>query len=330
MRMIAQPTRAIPILLGALWLAMVLHLGYGAKPISVPDILSAFWDFDQRNFDHVILWSMRLPRLVAALFVGAALSVSGALMQGVTRNPLADPGLLALMSGASFGVVIGVGVLGIESDIWLPVLAVCGAMAAATLVAAIALFTPGGRSPAVLLLAGTAVATFLKSLVTGIHLLNEDSFATFRVWLSGAITSDAAHSLPYTAPWLMGGLLFALFNARQVTALSLGQEAATGLGVNALSLSLRLLICCVVLTAASVAMVGPLGFVGLIVPHATRLLVGSDYRWIIPCSALIGALFLVLVDLLARVLLAPAEIATGVVTSLLGAPLFVALVRRVL
>ncbi|MCV6574756.1 MAG: iron ABC transporter permease [Cohaesibacter sp.] len=330
MRLFTNPVHALPLIFGLLIVVALLHLGFGAKPVALSTILQAFHSFDLQNFDHVIIRQMRVPRMIAAICVGAALSVAGALMQGVTRNPLADPGLLALMSGAAFGVVVGSSFLGIEADIWMPALAAAGALAAACLVTIIALFAPSGRSPAVLLLSGAAVSAFLNAMTSGINLLNEESFSTFRVWLSGAITTDALHMLPYAAPWLIGGLLLALGSARQVTALSMGHEAATGLGVNATSLSIRLLLCTVVLTASAVAMVGPLGFVGLVVPHATRLLVGSDYRWIIPCSALVGALFLLMVDLAARMVLAPVEIATGVVTTFLGAPLFVLLVRRVL
>ncbi len=330
MRLFSNPMQALPLILVLLILAVLLHLGFGAKQISLMTTLNAFINFDAQNFDHIVIRQMRIPRMITAISVGAALSVAGALMQGVTRNPLADPGLLALMSGAAFGVVIGASFFAIEADIWMPVLAAAGALAAAVLVALIVLLAPSGRSPAVLLLAGAAVTAFLSAFVSGINILNEESFSTFRVWLSGSITADAIQMLPYAAPWLVGGLVLALVSARQVTVLSMGHEAATGLGVNATALSIRLLICTVVLTAAAVAMVGPLGFVGLVVPHATRLLVGSDYRWIIPCSALVGALFLLLVDLAARIVMAPVEVATGVVTTLLGAPLFVLLVRRVL
>lgn len=324
-------TRAgIPLTVCLLILAVCLHLSFGAKPIAMGDIWQAMTGFDQKNFNHVVIMQMRFPRMLAAMSVGAALSVAGALMQGVTRNPLADPGLLALMSGASFGVIAGSAVLGIEADVWMPVLAAAGALMAALSVLAIAMFAPGGNSPAVLLLAGAAISAFLGALVAGINLLNEEGFVSFRVWLAGAITNDAVNLLPWCLPWLAGGLAVALIFAKQITALSLGRETAAGLGVDTARLSIVLLICVVALTASAVAMVGPLGFVGLVVPHVTRLLVGSDYRRIIPYSALLGAVFLLFVDLAARMLIAPAEIATGVVTSLLGAPLFIVLVRRVL
>lgn len=330
MRLFAYPGRAVALMLGLLFCAIVAHLTFGAKQIMPMDIGRAFWHFDPTNFDHVIVRQMRAPRTLTAICVGASLSVSGALMQGVTRNPLADPGLLGLMSGAAFGVVVGSGLFGIEADIWMPAFAAVGALAAALLVGTVAVLAPFGRSPAVLLLSGAAVSAFLTAVVTGINIFDEDSFSVFRVWLTGAITADAARMLPYSIPWLLAGMGVSLISAPQVTALAMGHETATGLGVNTAALSRRLLFCTVVLTAASVAMVGPLGFVGLVVPHAVRLLIGADYRLIVPCSAILGALFLLAVDLTARVILAPVEVATGVITTLLGAPVFVLLVRRVL
>lgn len=330
MRLFAHPGRAVALMLGLLFCAIVAHLTFGAKQIMPMDIGRAFWHFDPTNFDHVIVRQMRAPRTLTAICVGASLSVSGALMQGVTRNPLADPGLLGLMSGAAFGVVVGSGLFGIEADIWMPAFAAVGALAAALLVGTVAVLAPFGRSPAVLLLSGAAVSAFLTAVVTGINIFDEDSFSVFRVWLTGAITADAARMLPYSIPWLLAGMGVSLISAPQVTALAMGHETAAGLGVNTAALSRRLLFCTVVLTAASVAMVGPLGFVGLVVPHAVRLLIGADYRLIVPCSAILGALFLLAVDLTARVILAPVEVATGVITTLLGAPVFVLLVRRVL
>ncbi|RVU33925.1 iron ABC transporter permease [Hwanghaeella grinnelliae] len=330
MRLFSSATRLLPAALALLFVVAIFHIGFGAKAIALGDIWQAIWAFDDRNFDHVVIRQMRLPRLLAAMTVGASLSVAGALMQGVTRNPLADPGLLGLLSGASFGVVVGAAVLGIDSDSLIPVFAVLGALAAALLVAAISFFAPGANSRAMLLLAGAAVSLFLAANVSALNLLNEEGFASFRVWLSGAITTDAAKMLPWCLPWCVIGLAVALFSARQVTALSMGHKTATGLGVDTKKLSLRLLFCVVSLTAASVALVGPLGFVGLVVPHATRLVVGSDYRHVIPFSALFGAIFLLIVDLVARTVLSPVEISTGVVTSLLGAPLFLVLIRRVL
>lgn len=308
--------------------AAVLHLAMGSKVIAPIDVMSAFAKFDASNFDHIVVREMRLPRMLAAMAIGASLSVAGAIMQGVTRNPLADPGLLGLLSGASFGVVIAAGWFNLGSDAWLPLWAAIGALGAAAAVLGLCAIIPQGRSVAVLLLMGAAVSVFLNSIVAGVNLLNEESFSIFRVWLSGAITNSAAHKLPWVWPWILAGLVTAMLLARQVTTLSMGHEAATGLGVNVKRLSIYLLLCVVVLTASAVALAGPIGFVGLVVPHATRLIVGADYRRVIPFSALFGAVFMIAVDVAARAIFAPAEVATGIVTSFLGAPLFLYLVRN--
>ena len=318
----------IAVALAALSAFAVMHLALGSKWVPPSDVLSAFYDFDRANFDHIVVREMRLPRMLAAMAIGASLSVAGAIMQGVTRNPLADPGLLGLMSGASFGVVIGAGWFGLGSDAWLPFWAAIGSLGAAIVVLAICAMIPQGRSPAVLLLTGAAVSVFLNSIVAGVNLLNEESFSIFRVWLSGAITNSAATKLGWVWPWMVAGLGVALVLARQVTTLSMGHEAATGLGVDVKRLSIALLLCVVVLTASAVALAGPIAFVGLVVPHATRLFVGSDYRRVIPFAAVFGAGFMIVVDLVARSVFAPAEIATGIVTSFCGAPLFLYLVRK--
>lgn len=322
--------KTFPMAAALLGSAILIHLGVGSKAISAHDVFTALIAFDPENFDHIIVRQMRTPRMFAAVAVGSALSVAGAIMQGVTRNPLADPGLLALMNGASFGVIVGSGWFGIANDTWIPALAALGALCAASLVFAITLLVPNRNSPAVLLLAGAAVSALLGALVSITNLLNEESFNIFRIWLSGAITNTAAQKLPVALPWLLGGLATALLLAKKVTVLSMGQDTATGLGVKTKTLSLQLLLCVVALTASAVSIAGPLGFVGLVVPHAVRLIVGSDYRLIVPFSAIFGAVFLLAVDCVARTIMAPAEIATGVVTSLLGAPLFLLLVRRVL
>ncbi len=313
----------------AFTIAIFVHLNFGAKSIKFIDIFNAFWDYDSDNFDQVIIRNMRFPRLITAICVGAALSVSGALMQGATRNPLADPGLLALMSGASFGVIVGSNLFSINSFAWLPLFASGGAILTSVLVLIIATAAPS-RSVVGLLLAGAAVSALCKAIVIVINLLNEESFATFRVWLSGAITNNAANTLPWCLPWIILGLLVAVSSAKGLTALSLGYETAKGLGVNVKWLGNKIFFSVIVLTASAVALVGPLGFVGLVVPHITRLIFGQDYEKIIPFSALIGAIFMLLVDLLSRIILAPTELATGIITSLIGGPIFIILVRRLL
>ncbi len=317
----------VAILLAALALAFAWHIAVGAKTIPLGTVAQAFFNYDDTVFDHVVIRDLRLPRALIAVGVGAALSVAGALMQGVTRNPLAEPGLLGLLTGASFAVVVGYGYLGLGGPAAIPLLAAVGALAGALAVWSIAQAAPGGATPLTLVLSGAAVTAFLGALISVVHLLDEDSFETLRVWLTGTLAGRRPDVALWALPWALGGLIVALTLARQVTALAMGEETATGLGVEVGRLKALVLAAVVALTAAAVAVAGPMGFVGLVVPHAVRLIVGHDYRIIVPVSALAGGVYLLLADIAARLVLAPVEISTGLVTALLGAPFFVWLVR---
>jgi len=261
------------------------------------------------------------------VLVGASLAVAGALMQGVTRNPLAEPGILGLLIGASFAVVIFVGVFDIASPPMIPLVAAAGALVAAAAVWGIASAAPGGATPLTLVLSGAAITAFLGALVTVANLLDEQTFEQLRVWLTGSLAGRRMDVLYWTLPWLVAGLIVAFGVARQVTALAMGDETAIGLGMRVGRLKALVLFAVIALTASAVAIAGPMGFVGLVVPHAVRLFVGQDYRLIVPWSALAGAIYLLAVDIAARTALAPVEISTGIVTALLGAPIFIWLVR---
>ncbi|RVV96772.1 iron ABC transporter permease [Mesobaculum littorinae] len=314
--------------LALLVLAFLWHISVGAKTIPLPVVARAILAYDPEIFDHLVVIDLRVPRAVSAVLVGAALSVAGALMQGVTRNPLAEPGLLGLLIGASFAVVLVVGVLDLAAPGLIPLVAAAGALAAAAVVWGIALAAPGGPAPLTLVLSGAAVSAFLGALVTIASLLDEETFDQLRVWMTGSLAGPDRAVTLWALPWLLGGLVVALGLARQMTALAMGDEVAAGLGLNVGRLKALALAAVVALTAASVAMAGPLGFVGLVVPHGVRLFAGQDYRLVLPWSAIAGAAYLLVVDVAARLVLAPVEISTGLVTALLGAPIFVWLVKR--
>lgn len=330
----AQPRHAwqvfatgLPILCGITIVLFAVHIAVGAKQLPLPTVFEAIFARDASVFDHMIIWDLRLPRALIAVTVGAALSVAGALMQGVTRNPLADPGLLGLLAGASFAVVMSSLFFGPAAMAWLPWIAALGALVTALIVFAIALWTPGGATPLTLTLSGAAISAFLAALISIAHLLNEDTFDNLRVWLSGTLAGRDLTMLLYTAPWIAIALALGIALSRQVTALAMGDDVAKGLGVETGPLKVQLLIVVVVLTACSVALAGPMGFVGLVIPHVARMFVGSDYRWIVPYSALIGAAYLLGVDIIARVAIPPREISTGIITAMIGAPVFIQLVR---
>lgn len=319
---------ALPVLIGLVALLFGLHISIGAKHLPLATVAEALLARDESQFDHMIIWNLRLPRAIFAVAVGAALSVAGALMQGVTRNPLAAPGVLGLTAGASFAVVIGIAFLGSASPNLIPILAAAGALGAALLVYTIARWVPGGATPLTLVLSGAAVSAFLGAIIAMAHLLNSDNFDNLRVWLSGSLAGRDITVFYAALPWLAVAMAMAMGLARQVTVLAMGDEVAAGLGVRTGMLKVQLLAVVVVLTACSVAIAGPLGFIGLVIPHAVRLFVGSDYRWIVPYSAIVGAAYLLSVDIVARVAIAPREISTGIITALIGAPLFIHLVRQ--
>lgn len=317
-----------PALLALLVGAFLLHVAVGAKPLPIQTVIDALTHFDEKIFDHVIIRNLRLPRAVIAIVVGSSLALAGALMQGVTRNPLADPALLGLTSGAAFAVVIGTALFGLTSMAIIPWVAMAGVLGAAALVYVIARLVPGGATPLSLTLAGAAISAFLGAIISVTHLLNEDTFDNLRVWLTGGLAGRDITLLWYVGPWMTIGLVAGVVLASRVTVLAMGDEVAQALGVRTGLLKVQLLAVVVVLTACSVALAGPLGFIGLVIPHVVRLYVGSDYRWIVPYAALTGAVYLVSVDIVARVAIPPREISTGIITAMLGAPLFVHLVRQ--
>lgn len=326
-----HPIRAwsgVPVLLLALAAAFLFHIAVGAKPLAISTVIDALFNFDEKVFDHVIVRNLRLPRAVIGLVVGASLALAGALMQGVTRNPLADPALLGLTSGAAFAVVVSSAVFGLASMALIPWIAMAGALGAAVVVYVIARLVPGGATPLSLTLSGAAISAFLGAIISVTHLLNDDTFDNLRIWLTGGLAGRDISLLWYVGPWMGLALIGGIVLASRVTILAMGDEVAQALGVRTGLLKAQLLAVVVVLTACSVALAGPLGFIGLVIPHVVRLYVGSDYRWIVPYAAITGAIYLISVDIVARVAIPPREISTGIITAMIGAPLFVHLVRQ--
>ena len=325
-----HPVRAwsgVPILVTILTAAFLVHIAVGAKPLPIDTVIEALTHFDQTVFDHVIVRNLRLPRAVVAVIVGASLSLAGALMQGVTRNPLADPSLLGLTSGAAFSVVMATALFGTTAMALTPWIAMAGALGAAAIVYVIARLVPGGATPLSMTLAGAAISAFLGAIISLAHLLSQDTFENLRVWLTGSLAGRDITLFYYIGPWMLAALLGGTLLAPRVTVLAMGDEVAQALGVRTAFLKVQLLAVVVVLTACAVALAGPIGFIGLVVPHVVRLYVGADYRWIVPYAALVGAIYLVAVDIVARIAIPPQEISTGIITAMIGAPLFVHLVR---
>ncbi|MEU7475197.1 iron ABC transporter permease [Lentzea sp. NPDC042327] len=318
---------------GLLFLLVVLvavalvSIAVGSKDIP----LSAVWHglFTPTGVeDDVIVRELRVPRTLIGIAVGIALGVGGALMQGHTRNPLADPGILGVTHGAALAVVLSIFLFGVSSlygYIWF---AFAGAMVASVLVFVLGSAGRAGPSPVTLALAGAAVSALMNGLVSAIVLLDQQSLDAFRFWQLGGIAGRDLSVLTQVLPFLLAGLVVAAFNAPGLNALSLGEDVARSLGVNVSRTRSLGILAITLLVGAAVAACGPIGFVGLVVPHIARAFTGPDYRWILPFSAVLGAVLVLVADVVGRVVARPSEVEVGVVLALLGAPFFIFLVRR--
>jgi iron complex transport system permease protein len=311
---------------GLLALLVVGSVAFGNRVVSFDEVLAGLAGGTAGVGEAAVV--TRLPRTVLAILVGAALAMAGTAFQAVTRNPLADPGILGVTSGASLAVVCGIAFLGLTNPYATIALATVGAAAAAVFVYAIGSLGRGGATPLKLALAGAATTAALMSLVSAILLPRVDLLSTFRFWQIGGVGGAEWERIALVAPVLAGGALVVLAAARGMNSLALGDDLAAGLGENVGRTRLVAAVGGVVLCGAATAIAGPIGFVGLVVPHLCRLLVGTDHRWLLPFSALTGAALLVAADTLGRVVARPAEIEVGIVTALLGAPFFIAIVRR--
>ncbi|MEU7001959.1 iron ABC transporter permease [Nonomuraea sp. NPDC046570] len=315
-------------LLAAVAVAVVLSITIGSKPVPLTDAWHALTASTGTEND-IIIRSLRLPRTAIGVLAGIALGVAGALMQGHTRNPLADPGLLGVTQGAAFAMVASIIVLGatnLYAYIWF---GLAGALIASVGVFALGMVGgSGGPTPVTLALAGTAVSAFLYALTSALVLVDEQAMDVFRFWQSGSIASRGPAVVWQVLPFILVGLILAMINAPGLNALSLGEDVARSLGQN-IALTRTIGVASVTLLAgASVAACGALAFIGLIVPHLARPLSGTDHRWLLPYSGLVGVALLLVADVIGRVVAPPGELEVGVVLALMGAPFFIALVRR--
>jgi iron complex transport system permease protein len=270
----------------------------------------------------------RIPRTFMALLAGAALGVSGAVMQGVTRNPLADPGILGVNAGAAFAVVLGMAWFDIALSYTYVWTAIAGAAVAAVFVYIIGSLGSGGATPLKLALAGTATAVALASFINAVVLGRNDIGDGVRAWLVGGVGGITYDRILLVLPFLLAGFAISLLSARSLNSLALGEEVATGLGENVVVARAVSSLGAVMLCGAVTAVCGPIGFVGLAVPHVCRLLVGVDHRWLLPFSAIAGAALLVAADVLGRVVARPGELDVGIITAFVGAPIFIWIARQ--
>lgn len=309
-----------------LWLSFIASITWGAADIGFKDIYQALTAFDGST-NHLIIYTIRLPRSLIAMLVGAALAVAGAIMQGLTRNPLAAPDILGVNAGAALAVVVGTFISGSSSLTIYTWYAFAGAAISAIAVYLLGSLGRGGLTPFNLTMAGAALTVFISSITSGILILSQRTLEEIRFWLAGSVAGRDMNLLLQVLPYICIGLILAIALSKQITILSLGEDTARSLGQSTTLIKILAAISIILLAGASVAIVGPIGFVGLIVPHIVRFLVGVDYRWILPYSVILGAAIMLIADLCGRLVLQPSELPVGLVMPLIGAPFFIYLIR---
>ncbi|MGH3913199.1 MAG: FecCD family ABC transporter permease [Pseudonocardiaceae bacterium] len=314
-------------LLVLLVLVVLASLAVGAKAIPLGAVWDAIWSPTGTEND-IIVRSLRAPRTMLGIGVGIALGMAGALMQGHTRNPLADPGILGVEAGAAFFVVVGIYALGVTSLFGYVWFAFAGAFAASVLVFVLGSLGRGGPTPVTLALAGVAVSFLLYALIQAMLLADLATLDAYRFWVVGSLAGRDAAVTAQVLPFLLTGLLLAVLNAPGLNLLSLGEDVARALGQRVATTRWTGLLAITLLTGSAVAACGPIAFVGLVVPHVARALTGPDHRWLLPAAGLSGAVLLLAADVIGRVVVRPGELQVGIVLALVGAPFFIALVRR--
>ncbi|MFF4243767.1 FecCD family ABC transporter permease [Streptomyces sp. NPDC001822] len=318
---------AIAVAVLALLLSVLLSLAVGARTIAPSAVVDALLHGGHTEAADVIL-QLRLPRTLIGLMVGAALALAGTVLQGITRNPIADPGILGISQGASAAVVLAIAYAGVHTLTGYVWFAFAGAAVASVAVYAIASRGRGGATPVKLALGGAAINALLVSVTMAVLTTKASALEEFRFWQVGSISGREAEVAERIWPFLLVGAVLVVSVARGLDALALGDDVAKGLGQNVAAVRVVGGIGATVLTGAGVAAAGPIAFVGLAVPHIARAIVGGGHRWVLPMAALLGPVMLLVSDVVGRVLLPPGEVPAGVMTALIGVPFLVTLVRR--
>ncbi|MDY0909890.1 FecCD family ABC transporter permease [Microbacterium sp. CFBP9034] len=321
--------RLLLVLAFALLLVMiVVSLMIGARPVSPWVVIDALLRPDMSIADHSVIVTQRVPRTIIGIVAGAALALAGTLMQGLTRNPLADPGLLGVNAGASVAVLAAITLWGITSPSGFVWFAFAGAAIASVVVAIIGTRGPDGSNPAKLALTGAAITAGLTAVTTLILTTSITAFDVFRYWQVGGLTARGLDTIAVVIVPIAVGAVIALTSARGLDLMALGEDTATGLGHSVARTRALGIVATVLLCGGATAIAGPIVFLGLLVPHALRALVGGDYRWLLAIGAPVGAIVLLAADVLGRVIAPPGEIQAGLVVAFVGAPVLISLVLR--
>ncbi|WP_328752107.1 iron chelate uptake ABC transporter family permease subunit [Streptomyces sp. NBC_00285] len=320
--------------LGAVLLGLcLLSLAVGAAGIPPDQVVRALLGDASSRFVDNVIWSARVPRTALGLTAGAALGLSGALMQALTRNPLADPGILGVSAGASFAIVVAVGVFDIASFYGYVWFAFAGAMVASVVVYLLGRLGRSGLTPVKLALSGIAVTSFLSSLTSAIVLTDPDALDRYRFWSAGSMSDQDGETVLRILPFLAVGAVLALASAPALNSMALGDDVAASLGRRLGLVRLQGVAAVTLLTGAAVAVIGPVVFIGLVVPHVARVLaqlagIGPDQRWLLPLSAVLAPILLLSADIIGRLIARPIEVQAGVIVAFIGGPFFIALVRH--
>ncbi|WP_339318354.1 iron ABC transporter permease [Paenibacillus sp. FSL R10-2734] len=321
--------KVVGLLIGLLLLVagIVCSIAFGVTNISWHTIAQSFTDYNGSQ-EHLIIQTARVPRAFIAAIAGASLAVAGSLMQGITRNPLASPSLFGINAGAAFFIVAGSAFFGASGLTTFATLAFIGAAVTAAIVYILGSIGSDGLTPLKVTLAGAAMTAFFSSLSLGCLLTGGQTFDQVLYWFVGSVAGRDMGIFTTAAPYMGIALLGAFVIARHMNLLTLGEDVATGLGQKTIFIKLAAGIIIVLLAGGSVSIAGPIAFVGIVIPHITRYLVGLDYRWVIPYCAILGGILLLGADIGSRYIAFPKEIPVGVMTAILGVPFFVYIARR--
>lgn len=314
-------------ILGALVAVTLTSLMFGANPLQLGEAWQGLLHPDASQASSII-WSLRVPRTAVGIVAGSAFGVAGALLQAITRNPLADPGILGVNAGAGFAVTLGVGLFGVSSTggyVWFAFL---GAVAATVIVYLIGSAGRAAASPVQLVLAGVALAAVLTGFSTFLTLIDENTFRAIRNWGLGSLSGTASAEVLPVLPFIVAGLLIAVFTGGALNSVALGDDLATSLGTKVVRTRILGIVSVTLLAGSATALTGGIGFIGLMVPHVVRWLTGPDQRWIVCYSALASPVLVLAADVLGRLIARPGEIQVGILTAVVGAPVLIALVQR--
>nr|WP_208751895.1 iron ABC transporter permease [Bacillus cereus] len=326
-----QKTNAVPVTILCIapiliLFTVILSILYGVKSIDAETVWNALFHFDSSDVNHNIIITSRLPRVVAALLVGAFLAISGALMQGMTRNYLASPSIMGVTDGAAFVITLCMIFLPGISSIGMVVCSMIGSALGAGIVFGFGSLLQNGLSPVRLAIIGTVIGTFLSSVSAAMASYFQIS-QNVSFWFNAKLDQVDPNIIKLTIPFGIIGIVLALLISKSITILSLGEEVSINLGQRTKLVKAMAILSVIFLTGTAVALVGKVGFVGLIIPHITRFIIGVDYKWVLPCAGVIGGVFLALCDVLSRFVNYPFETPIGAVTSLIGIPFFLYLIR---